>query len=210
MTIFEKCMNKTFEERDEQWELDFLKAFPEQKFTIQDTEPKEGPDGWPYLLVQDGGDEPAHQVIKWLTEQGVGLVLNAHKKYPDYVFSYGMLWNFRERGEFLSEGYDLESGDVVLTSGQKIWVGEPSLDYVPEYVRDILRQFFKDQGIERLQWAVISTDQKNYDLAISLESLGDPDESEHQGIGEAISWFLPAHFSIALIHQKGLPDFYTL
>jgi hypothetical protein len=40
--------------------------------------------------------------------------------------------------------------------------------------------------------------------------LGNPPTKEHQGIAEAISWFLPPHYSIVLISETGLPPFAAL
>ncbi|HWU44373.1 MAG TPA: hypothetical protein VN132_13070, partial [Bdellovibrio sp.] len=57
---------------------------------------------------------------------------------------------------------------------------------------------------------VMSTDRKHYDLAFSLESLGNPPQKEHAGIAEAIGWFLPPHYSIVLVSEKGLPEFVEL
>ena len=38
--------------------------------------------------------------IEWLSDKGVGMVVNPTKGVPDYVFTYGMLWNYRERAQF--------------------------------------------------------------------------------------------------------------
>ena len=57
---------------------------------------------------------------------------------------------------------------------------------------------------------VMSTDGENYDFCFSLESLGNPPEAEHSGIAEAISWFLPPHYSLLLIGEKDLPKFIDL
>jgi hypothetical protein len=40
--------------------------------------------------------------------------------------------------------------------------------------------------------------------------LGNPPEREHEGIAEAIAWFLPNHYSVVLISEKGLPTFSAL
>jgi len=88
--------------------------------------------------------------------------------------------------------------------------GPPSPQYLPQYVRNILKEFFRDQGVLMPKILVMSADRKHYDLAISLESLGNPPEKEHQGIAEALSWFLPPHYSIVLVSEKGLPSFVEL
>jgi hypothetical protein len=35
-------------------------------------------------------------------------------------------------------------------------------------------------------------------------------EVEHQGILEALAWFLPPHYSVALVSEKGFPAFENL
>ena len=74
-------------------------------------------------------------------------------------------------------------------------------------MRKILRDFFRDQGLLAVKILMMSQDGKNFDLAISLESLGNPPEKEHQGIAEAISWFLPPHYSLLIVSEKGLPSY---
>jgi hypothetical protein len=54
-------------------------------------------------------------------------------------------------------------------------------------VRNILKEFFRDQGVFAPKILVMSSDRVNYDLVFSLESLGNPPVKEHQGIAEAIS-----------------------
>ena len=81
---------------------------------------------------------------------------------------------------------------------------------MPKYVRRILKDFFMDQGLLNVKVLMISTDNKFFDFAISLESLGNPPQAEHEGIAEAISWFLPPHYSILLISEKNLPAFLDL
>ena len=57
---------------------------------------------------------------------------------------------------------------------------------------------------------MISQDNIHFDLCFSLESLGNPPDNEHEGIAEALSWFLPTHYSIVLISEKSLPEFLPL
>jgi hypothetical protein len=148
--------------------------------------------------------------MQWCAMKGIGVVVNPQKEYPDYVFTYGMLWHFKETGLFYRNAEDRPTGAFELKAGVPLHSGPPSPEYLPVYVRNILREFFRDQGVLRPQILVLSTDRKHYDLAVSLESLGDPDESEHAGIAEAISWFLPPHYSILLVSEEGLPDFIDL
>ncbi len=200
------------ENRDSQWETDFFMQLSQSNLKLLSQDPQIGPDGWPYLLTEatPEADEPAQKILQWLATKGMGLVINPQKEYPDYVFSYGMVWHFKETGLFFRAKPEVSIGSFELDGGAKLHAGEPTLQYLPQYVRHILKQFFLDQSVYSPKILVISSDRVNYDLAFSLESLGNPPVKEHQGIAEAISWFLPPHYSIVLVSEKGLPAFISL
>lgn len=212
---FESLVSQSAEERNEQWELAFLERLPDARINILNSTPQTGPDGWPYLMVETSvdGREPMTEVLAWLAEKGIGLAVNPQKDAPDYVLSYGMVWNFREFGKFLSPVISGERGradTVHFQAGAKVQAGPPSAQYLPDYVRQILRVFFHGNGIQKPKILIMSQDQKNYDLCFSLDSLGSPDASEHQGILEGLSWFLPPHYSLVLVSERGLPPFHDL
>jgi len=199
-------------QRDHNWENHFFDELLKSKIKLLDEGPQVGPDGWPYLLVETGdeADEPAINVVKWLSDKGIGLVVNPRKEYPDYVFPWGMLWNFRETGLFRLNIAPVNQGTVELKTTEGLHTGAPTKEYMPDYVRKMLKQFFMDQGLLQVRILVISQDRKHYDLAFSLESLGNPPEQERSGIAEAISWFLPSHYSVMLTSEKALPPFVEL
>ena len=195
--------------RDEVWEKNFLQLFPHAMVNVKNPEPQTGPDSWPYLFaeISETSDEPCTRVIEWLTERGIGLVVNPQKSIPDFVITYGMLCNFRMNGALISEVPDFSSG---LGEGNQIFVAEPNENYLPKYLREILREFFKDQKILKPRLTLISPDKKIYDMAFSLESIGSPPEAEHAGISEALAWFLPAHYGIVLVSEKKISGFVDL
>lgn len=198
------------EQRDQNWENNFFVAFTQSNVKLLSETPQNGPDSWPYLLAETApeGTEPANKIIQWLALKGVGLVVNPMKpSYPDYVFTYGMLWHFKETGLFYRTADDAPTGTLELATGQGLHAGPPSPEYLPQYVRNILKEFFRDQGVLRPRILVMSQDRKHYDLAFSLESLGNPPTKEHEGIAEALSWFLPPHYSIVIVSEVGLPEF---
>lgn len=199
--------------RDDEWEQAFFHAFVDGRVTIHSSEPQRGPDGWPYFYVQTSpkATEPVVRLLEWLTTRGIGLVVNGQKQVPDYIFPYGMIWNWAERGQFLTPtDHALAPGTIELKAGQQIMAGSPSQSYLPLYVRQLLDEFLKGQGIAEAKVLMISHDKKHYDLAFSLESLGSPPDHEHRGIAEALAWFLPQHYSLMLVSEKGLPDFQRL
>jgi len=199
-------------QRDTHWENQFFHTLSQSPLDLISEQPQQGPDGWPYLLTQvsEKATEPASKIIHWLAAKGVGLVVNPMKEYPDYVFTYGMIWNFKETGWFYRTADSRITGAVEVQVDSKYQHGEPSPEFLPDYVRKVLREFFRDQGLFALKILMLSEDGKNFDLAISLESLGNPPQAEHQGIAEAISWFLPPHYSLLLISDKNLPTFFDL
>lgn len=203
-------------QRDLRWEAQFFNAFTGSNVNLLFEEPQYGPDSWPYLLVETQaetteGEEPVQNILRWLSDRGIGLVVNPRKEFPDYVFSYGMIWSFRESGLFYKEVSNSgKQGTVQFKPSQIAHAGSPTEEYLPIYVRSIIKQFLQEQGVLNPKILVLSMDKENYDLAFSLESLGNPDESEHAGIAEALSWFLPPHYSILLVSEKGLPPFTEL
>ena len=210
---FDDLLIQSESRRDAQWEKDFLSQFATQNIVIESKETRLGPDHWPYLLGRSGNEatEPVWQVMHWLSNKGVGFALNTHKAMPDYVFTYGMVWHFRETGLFQLDVSRQDSRSVTFNLGQEIVSGPPSIEYIPPYVRDILKQFFSHQDIkEGPRWLMVNADGEHYDLCFSLESLGCPKKEEHRGIAESLSWFFPNHFSIVLISEKYFPKFYDL
>ena len=151
------------ESRDAKWESDFLTALTKgAKVIVLSDKPIPGPDGLPYLMVdlalgsnddlqtktasaQSLPSQPLENVLMWLCDNGIGLVINPQKSVPDYVFPYGMLWNWRQTGSFISPADTYVtglSGSVQFKNGEEILVGPPSLDYLPQDVREILKEFF--------------------------------------------------------------------
>lgn len=200
------------DKRDHQWEVDFFMEISQSNLKLLSPDPQQGPDSWPYLLTETSAEaaEPAQKIMQWLALKGIGLVVNPQKEYPDYVFSYGMLWHFKETGLFYRTAEEAVVGTLEISEGTQLHAGPPADHFLPKYVRQILRDFFRDQGILTPRILVMSQDRKHYDLAFSLNSLRNPPEKEHQGIAEAISWFLPPHYSIVLVKEEGLPPFVDL
>ncbi len=211
---FKELMALSVQHRDERWEAQLLSKLPRQKVKLLFPDPKPGPDEWPYLMISsevEGREvESCENILTWLATRGIGLVLNPQKSTPDFALTYGMIWNYRERGEFLSAAPQRSHGEMRLQHGQQVMTGAPSDSFLPKYVRSVLRQFFLDQGVFAAKVLMVSEDKVNYDLCFSLESLAHPPANEHSGIAEAIAWFLPAHYSIALLSEKAVPGFAPL
>jgi len=207
----QELLNTPDDDRNEAWEDQFLLTLTEQNLRILSPDSQAGPDGWPYLLVETTNDgEPAQKILQWLAQRGIGLAVNPSKDAPDFTLSWGMIWNFRETGKFIDRHAPLQTGSVQFSKDQMLQHGAPSAKYLPDYVKSILKDFFRDQGLHHVRILVFTLDGKNYELAFSLESLGKPPEKEHAGIAEALGWFLPTHYSLVLISEANLPKFIEL
>jgi hypothetical protein len=207
------------EDRNQAWDEKFFKMLSDSELKIMSEDPQQGPDGWPYLIAEtlpagrDDGDkiDSTQKILHWLSTRGIGLVVNPRRlPYPDYVFSYGMIWSFRETGYFMKYNTHNPASDFKIDDKISAKTGPPTAEYLPTYVRQILKNFLVDQGVFNPRILMIAVDGVNYDLCFSLESFGNPPESEHKGILEALSWFLPPHYSIALVSDQGLPAFENL
>jgi hypothetical protein len=210
MSSISDLLKTDVENRDQAWEHAFLKALPNAPARVLNPDPQEGPDHWPYLMVEAGDaqdDDTIDHVIAWLSTRGIGLAINPTKPSPDYVLTYGMIWNYRERGEFFTEAKSSKAGLFEIKNGQQLWVGAPTQSYLPTYVRSVLKQFFADQGIFAPKVLMVSSDNEHFDLCFSVESLKSPPAHEHSNIAEALSWFLPAHYSIGLLSEKTVSGF---
>lgn len=210
------------ENRNQAWDEKFFKMLSESDLKIMSEDPQQGPDGWPYLIAEthtttrsssDENDDnikidSAQKIFHWLSTRGIGLVVNPRRTpYPDYVFSYGMIWSFRETGYFIKYNAHNPSSEFKIDQNSAVKTGPPSAEYLPKYVRQVVKNFLVDQGVFKPRVLMIAVDGTNYDLCFSLESLGNPPESEHKGILEALAWFLPPHYSLALVSETGFPVF---
>jgi hypothetical protein len=224
---FIEFLEKPQKDRDDHWENDFLKNFPHCNVSVVSQVPQVGPDQFPYMFIEikEDSTESALNLLRWIANNGVGLAVNPNKNYPDFVFTYGMIWNYFRSGQFLenpvkehvhgpscSHGHD-HSHDPhpdSLKEGTTVFVGSPSEGFLPAEIRNILKEFLKQQGIMAPKVTMLSTDKINFDLCFSVESFGTPVANEHEGILQALSWFLPAHYSLAMVSEKNLPSFEDL
>lgn len=210
VTELERLCSVPLPKRDDQWERDLWRILPESQIALENDRPQYVLDGWPYMLITAKGTEPAKDLLAWLSRRGVGLVLNLKDPAPDYVFSYGMIWSYAETGSFVTDYSHSNEEAFVLEAGQKILAGPPDAKFLPDYVRKTIREFWLQQQVLAPKILVVSKDRKHYDLCFSTESLGNPKQSEHAGIAEAISWFLPPGTSVVVTSEIGLPPFHLL
>jgi hypothetical protein len=116
-----------------------------------------------------------------------------------------MLWHFKETGLFYKEHQAAPEGVFEFKVKDIKSAGDPAESFLPKYVRKVIREFFLQQGVLAPKILAFTLDGENYELGLSQESLGNPDQNEFQGILEAVAWFLPPHYQVAIVSEKELP-----
>lgn len=210
---FEVLLQQPEVRRDDQWEQEFFQKVVTAKVEVaKDGVPQTGPDGWPYLHLKSGAqaNQPFLQVVEWAAQKGVGLALNTHKMLPDYVFTYGMLWNYAVNRRFVTPAPATKSGAVDIQAGADVLIGAPTEQYLPEFVRQVLREFLSNQGMKEPRIVVVSSkDYRTVDLVFSAQSLN-LKEKDFRTMSKALSWFLPLHYSIVIASEQNLRGFVPL
>lgn len=190
--------------RNSDWEESFLKAFPGSKIYLRSDEPFLGPDGFSYMDVTS---EPSGPLIKlddflsWCAHAGVGLVLNLKSnKTPDYVFNYGMIWNYVLRAKFLNPG--LESPEEIKEN-QTFFVHKILEGYLPQYVRENIKDFLALNKISDAKLTLISKgDNTPYELLWYFSNDIDLSEADQKTLLESIAWFLPLDYKVAMASNE--------
>src|SRR5690606_1223805 len=150
--------------RDKAWNREFLTHAAEASFACGNPQVVQGPDGFPYFQLETPtANEPfqcyviSHMIPDLILERGIGIVVNANKGQPDWVFNYGSLVNFAANGEFYTPATDLQlPQEETIQQDENVLIGQPSEAYLPRAARAILRQFIEQQGIRDAKIALMS------------------------------------------------------
>ncbi|RQP14031.1 MAG: hypothetical protein EAS52_18310 [Parapedobacter sp.] len=205
------------ENRDEAWNNDFLSHVAEASFACGNPQVIQGPDGFPYFQLETPeSNKPfqcyviSHMIPDFILERGIGIVVNAHKGDPDWVFSYGSLVNFAIRNQFYTPAVNLQlPKEETLQQDEQVLIGKPSEEFLPQTVRHILRQFIEQQGIRDVKIALMS---RKYDDLVLLELVTNltphkTGEQLYEALQTHLKWFLPNHYSvIAMDEDSSLKD----
>ncbi len=181
--------------RGVKWEESLFKAVADSPIFLVKNQPFQGPDGFSYMHISSklGIKINKNDFFKWCFKFGIGLVLNLQdKKTPDFVFNYGMVWNFLYKGTFINTvSPDLkESSDT--------YVHEISKSFLPKEVRKNIRIFLNINKITKAQLTLVSGGAKAaYELLWYFPELKKLEEKEQIALLKAISWFLPLDYRLA-------------
>ncbi len=143
--IFNLC-KVPFEQRQDNWVNSFFQFIPTASMTCGDPQIITGPDKFPYFVLNlptPGISFEAFSVIHlldYVTENGLGIVVNPQtNSQPDWIFSAGDLWNFRETNIFIHdqarwENLNADEKKANLTE-REVLLAQPSQTYLPTYIR---------------------------------------------------------------------------
>lgn len=204
-------------ERDSSWIDSFLEDIDESKLQLADPEVAIANDGYPYVHVKTADPDASFQAyvikseVETMLQNGFGLVINAHKDQPDWLFSYGDLLNYQLNGEFYTDDsiFSPHGKDFVVPQDEKILVGQPSEDIIPQQTRQHLREYLRFSGIKNAKVLLMARNYENEETASQDIVLNiTPDQfanmNEYNQVMNTIAWFLPRHYSIVGVDEMVL------
>lgn len=203
-----------FENRDSAWIDNFLENIDECNFQLSEPEVAIANDGYPYINVNtvDANANFKAFVIKselsTILRNGFGIVINAKKNQPDWMFSYGDLLNYQLNNEFYTDDsvFSAHGKDFVVPQNEKILVGQPSEDILPQQTRQHLRDFLSFSGIKNSKVLLMARHYEDeatacQDLVFNITPDQFSSNEEYNQTMNTLAWFLPKHYSIAGVDE---------
>ena len=212
-------MQTAFEQRDESWRDNFLKAIDGANLKLAQQEVVIGADGFPYVQLETvkPSEGPHAFVINkqlpTLLEQGLGIVINVQNNRADWAFSYGDIVNLELNDEFYTDDsiFSRQQEIVSLSQEEKVLIGQPSGSILPKYLRTHLREFLKHFGVETPKIMLLARqyeDEKEVtqDLVFNFTPARFANEEAFNEVMKTITWFLPRHYSFFCIEEKAIAN----
>lgn len=192
-------------ERNESWQKEFLANIASAGFQCGRPQVITGQDGMEYIHLLLSDPNKAYtpfvieNMIQPLLNDGRGIVIGAAAE-PDWVFSYGDIFNYAIKKEFYSANsifQNQRAGGEILTEKARVRIGQPSEYIIPMQSRKVIREFLNSFGINPKICLMEWVDQEHkFDIVFNII----PDmfeEKEHfQQIMKLVQWFFPRHYSI--------------
>ena len=215
--IIRELCNVPKADRDENWNRKFLENVTTASFRCGNPQIIEGPDGMRYfhLLLPEPNKEFECFVIKnmvsdYLLSDGLGVVINADKNEPDWVFPYGDIVDFYLNGAFYTNQITnpYKSGTSVtdcLIGESRVMIGQPSETYLPNETRKVIREFLESFGLNPKICLVAWIDQ-NHQLTLAFnivpEMFKKTDSESFQSFLRFLQWYLPRHYKAVCMQEN--------
>ncbi len=184
--------------RDEKWARKFYETIPDASFASQADQVLQGPDGFPYFVLKF--PEPMKPfesfsvriVLEHCTNSGIGIVINPHKPRPDWVFTYGQLWSFREYGVFHEDNIE----HATQSSG-KVLTASPNEKLFPAYSRQILNAYLKHIGVaEPKCFLLMDGSSPHPSIVFNVFRERFATDEAHRDAMSRLTWFLPSRIGL--------------
>lgn len=215
--ILNTLLEIPFENRDQNWVNSFIHAVDQANLKLGSPEVVIGSDGYPYIQLQNVESDESFQAfvinkqLPAILTQGFGVVINAHKERPDWIFSYGDIVNYELNDVFYSDEsiFSNNREQIVIQPDEQILVGAPSDSILPKYLKNQLREFLKHMGIETPKAMMIarnySDDQQvKQDLVFNFTPPQLENEKLFENISNTIGWLLPKHYSVLFVDENAV------
>ncbi len=224
-SIIDSLFRVPFENRDAAWRAQFFSNVAEASFRCGEPQVMRGPDGFDYftLYIPEPGKPFQCFVLRqmkddFLLQHGLGVVINPQPERPQWVFSYGDIVGLHRWNGFIPPdqapspptGHSKE----VITKEEKVIIGSPSDDFLPQETRQVIKKFLQDHGLKEPRILLMQRDSKSAGkpelvFALDAEELGGKEQLKQ--IFERLSWFLPRTFPFAAMSGKdSLKDHFQL
>lgn len=204
------------EKRDPEWAKEFLANLPQASFKTGDPQVITGPDGFPYfqLSFPEPGVEfqcfvVDNMVYDFLLSNGMGFVINPQKEQPDWVFSYGDVFNYALKKDFYNTDNTFFSKeapqDEKIAEDVQVMVGAPSEFILPVPVRAVIKSFLQFKGIKEPKVLLMSKEKDGVqvqDLVFNFTPKNFEKEEEFRATAQQLMWFLPRHYSVIFYDEN--------
>ena len=205
-----QLLNAVPDHRDEKWKQKFLSSVVYASFACGSPQVFIGPDGFSYFgLYTPKSNQPFNaycicNLIGPLTEKGIGISINPHSAGVDWVFTAGDMLAYRLFNTFDAPGGSRGTEgwhEEVLPGAEQVLIAAPSELFLPSYTRRVLRRFIEERlGIKNPGVLLVSrASAPSQYLVFSIYPDQFADEAEFQSAYDALSWFLPRHYSLTAV-----------
>src|SRR5262249_21504067 len=202
------------EQRGLAWRERFYAAIADASMATTAEQVMLGPDGFPYFVLNlpPAGQafEPfcISHILDVCLERGTGVVVQPEPAPPQWVFTYGLLWSYKEFGRFVPKqdgdegvGEAPESGPSAAGSegSQNVLAGQPSAAFLPAYARKAIKQFLVDKARLAAPEVLLLTGPKSAparSLAFIIFVDGFEQKRDFENLMYRLTWFLPRHYGL--------------
>ncbi|QJD94618.1 hypothetical protein HH214_01395 [Mucilaginibacter robiniae] len=204
-------------ERDENWQKAFLQNVIQASFRCGEPQVITGPDGFLYFqlfLPEPNKSFQCYVIDKmkddFLLSSGFGVVINPTPNSVDWVFSYGDILNLHLNKTFYTTEktpFSRRVNDETIDKNEKVMIGQPSEAILPQQTRQLLAELLKINGVENPKVLLMMRDKQDgkdstQDLVFNLTPQTFKTQDEYRSIMQAISWYLPKHYSFVGIDES--------